>query len=350
MTMTFAMTHPSFKFRPLSFSWVALHPQPKGVIRFIGGAFFGTFPTLFYRFLLSALYQEGYTIIAIPFRFSFQHWAIAGGLFAEQQQLPTLLVAEAEHLGYETAPYTEDRNYSWVGHSLGCKYIALLEFLSDPQQNELLRSTIGQAATRKVTESLAQVNVTGDISIQDQSSLLIAPDISDTESAIPIRFLAHLLDKLGLGVMPTRPQTQALIRHSHLFNLAALIAFDQDHIAGSLCQPYLGRHPDVENDVYWFKTQLSQKLLPLLAKALPGRHLEPLGFKFDQITFNPFGDRKFDLRQRLIEPTVSEMIRQLHIRATGTFAIAPIAGQTQLGADASPENGMADRSKLLNVP
>ena len=63
----------SFKFRPISFSWVAIHPNPKGIIQFIGGAFFGTFPTVFYRYFLEELFKQGYTIIALPFKFSFRH-------------------------------------------------------------------------------------------------------------------------------------------------------------------------------------------------------------------------------------------------------------------------------------
>ncbi|HEY9709264.1 MAG TPA: DUF1350 family protein, partial [Oculatellaceae cyanobacterium] len=68
--------HTTFKFIPLSSSWVAIHPKPKGVIQFIGGAFFGSLPTLFYRHFLSKLFANGYTIIALPFRFSFEHWSI----------------------------------------------------------------------------------------------------------------------------------------------------------------------------------------------------------------------------------------------------------------------------------
>jgi len=49
----------SFRFQPLLFSWVALHPKPKGVIQFVGGAFFGSFPTLFYRYFLSQLFEAG---------------------------------------------------------------------------------------------------------------------------------------------------------------------------------------------------------------------------------------------------------------------------------------------------
>jgi hypothetical protein len=46
------------RFQPLSFSWVAIHPNPKGVVQFIGGAFFGTFPTVFYRYFLAGLKRK----------------------------------------------------------------------------------------------------------------------------------------------------------------------------------------------------------------------------------------------------------------------------------------------------
>jgi hypothetical protein len=50
----------NMKFQPVSHSWVALHPQPKGVIQFIAGAFFGTFaPMFFYRYLLQFLFEAG---------------------------------------------------------------------------------------------------------------------------------------------------------------------------------------------------------------------------------------------------------------------------------------------------
>ncbi len=48
-----------FKFQPLYFSWVAVHPNFKGVVQFIGGALFGTFPTFFYRYYLRKISNEG---------------------------------------------------------------------------------------------------------------------------------------------------------------------------------------------------------------------------------------------------------------------------------------------------
>ncbi|MEO0868521.1 MAG: DUF1350 family protein [Cyanobacteria bacterium J06642_11] len=49
-----------FRFMPCGHSWVALHPQPKGIIQFIGGALLGTFPTVAYRHFLKTLFEAGY--------------------------------------------------------------------------------------------------------------------------------------------------------------------------------------------------------------------------------------------------------------------------------------------------
>jgi hypothetical protein len=291
------------KFRPLSFSWVALHPQPKGVIHFIGGAFFGSLPTFCYWFLLRSLYAQGYTIIALPFRFSFRHWAIAGRLFKEQEQLRPLLIAEAQHLGYETEIYRDHQHDIWLGHSLGCKYIALLEFLSDPQWQTILRQSLGNTAAESVIATLSSI-MQQPISIQDQASILMAPDISDTESAIPLRGIARLLDNLGWGVLPTRHQTQTLVQRSQLFNLTALIAFKEDDIAGNGSPTQAGRHPGEASDVHWFLRLLQQRKPPLLFAELPGKHLEPLGCQIGGWTVNPLGIQKGALASRPIEPTI----------------------------------------------
>ena len=76
------------KFQPVAHSWVALHPEPKGVIQFIGGAFFGTFfPMFFYRSLLRGVFEDGYTIVVLPFNFTFDHYAEAGFLIKEQYEI-----------------------------------------------------------------------------------------------------------------------------------------------------------------------------------------------------------------------------------------------------------------------
>jgi len=260
---------PTPSFQPVSFSWVALHPQPKGVIQFIGGAFFGSFPTLFYRHLLTELYAAGYTLVAMPFRFSFRHWSIALSLLEEQQRLRRDLPQLAARLGYKTEPYQAAANYLWLGHSLGCKYIALLELLCGialEPQNPAIEGVLGQAQADWLRHRLTPA-----VTIWDQSSLLMAPDISDTTSAIPIRTLARMLEALGLGVQPTRSQTLALIDKSDLFHLTAMLSYRDDSVAGSL------QAPEPTNDVLWLYQHLQAQ--GLLHTELPGKHLEPLGLK-----------------------------------------------------------------------
>ena len=258
------------KFQPVSFSWVALHPQPKGVIQFIGGAFFGSFPTLSYRHLLHEIYDAGYTVVAIPFRFSFRHWGIALGLLEEQRRLQAYLPALAAQAGYRGEIYAQSDRYAWLGHSLGCKYIALLELLCGVELNPTdatLAEVIGPKNARWLRERLAHTPT-----IWNQPAQLLAPDISDTTSAVPIPALAHLIDRLGLGVQPTRQQTLALINRSRLFNLTAMLSFRQDTVAGSRQDPC----PDT-SDVRWLYQHLQTK--GLVHVELEGKHLEPLGIK-----------------------------------------------------------------------
>ncbi|TVQ13328.1 MAG: DUF1350 domain-containing protein [Leptolyngbya sp. DLM2.Bin27] len=257
-------------FQPVAASWVALHPQPKGVVQFIGGACFGSFPTLSYGHLLQTIYQEGYTVVAMPFRFSFRHWGVALGLLEEQQRLQIYLPELARRAGYEDEIYSQSDRYAWLGHSLGCKYIALLELLCgvelDPTDSTLA-AVIGEKKARWLRDRLVHTPT-----IWNQPAQLLAPDISDTTSAVPLKALAHLLDALGLGVQPTRSQTLALIDRSRLFNLTAMVSFTRDTVAGSVQD----RCP-ATSDVLWLYQHLSAK--HLIHRELEGQHLEPIGVK-----------------------------------------------------------------------
>lgn len=259
-----------FTFQPVSFSWVALHPQPQGVIQFIGGAFFGSFPTLCYRHLLRELYDAGYTVVVIPFRFSFRHWDIALSLLEEQRRLRTYLPQLADEAGYDTEVYQRSDRYAWLGHSLGCKYIALLELLCgvelDPADTTL-DEVIGGENAQWLRDRLA-----ASPTIWNQPTQLLAPDISDTTSAVPLKALAHLFDRLGLGVQPTRQQTLDLIDRSRLFNLTAMVSFTHDAVAGSLQDPC-----PATSEVLWLYQHLQTK--QLIHAELGGKHLEPLGVK-----------------------------------------------------------------------
>lgn len=307
----------SFQFKPIKFSWVALHPNPKGVVQFIGGAFFGTFPTLFYRYLLRKLFEEGYTIVAMPFRFSFRHWPIAIQLLKEQEEVREAIAEEARRLGYRSDIYKADLSdvetpYYWVGHSLGCKYIALLEFLSGDRWREIVTECVDAKTVEWIEQLTADIQPQS-VSIKGQPSLLLAPDISDTESAIPVPAIAHFLEKIGLGALPTRKQTQCFISQSQLFNLTAMISFNRDTVAGSEQDASKPPKQRDNSDVLWMLEQLKQRKPPLLHKEIPGKHLEPIGVQIGQyiVDLNPLDKFIKPLDQRFLEYFATEFLTEL---------------------------------------
>ncbi|MEO0967129.1 MAG: DUF1350 family protein [Cyanobacteria bacterium J06639_18] len=95
------------KFHRVKDTQVALHPDPKGVISFIGGAFFGKFPTIFYRSLLKDIFNCGYTIVAFPYRFTFDHWSEAISLAEDRYEIQQVLSEKAKKLGYSYEIYLE---------------------------------------------------------------------------------------------------------------------------------------------------------------------------------------------------------------------------------------------------
>jgi hypothetical protein len=303
---------PKFEFSPVSFSWVAVHPKPKGVIQFIGGAFFGSFPTIFYRYFLQKLFEEGYTIVALPFKFSFRHWSIAIDLLKEQEILRHELIIIAHRLGYTYEVYQRKANYFWLGHSLGCKYIALLEFMSGQQWQKSFLSCVEPAKYQQIEKIITNAGLENS-SILDQPSLLVAPDISDTESAIPVQVIARFLDRVGWGVKPTRGQTQCLIEHSCLFNLTALISFSKDTLAGSVNDGLKPEKIRANSDVLWLIEQFKKRKTPILHKELDGKHLEPLGIKVGEyiVDLNPFDKFIKPLKSRHLENNVIQFLEAL---------------------------------------
>ncbi|MBP0021545.1 MAG: DUF1350 family protein [Cyanobacteria bacterium SBLK] len=261
------------KFIPLQFNWVAIHPQPKGVVYFIGGAGFGTFPTLFYRYLLRGLFQEGYTIIVIPFRFTLNHWSVAIDMVRDLKDLLHAIYEKARHLGYtdNLDLYTNPEkirsgSYYWLGHSLGCKYIALLEVLSDSEQSNIehsLNNCIKDKRQIKALKRALQGINLKEISLHNQPSILMAPIITGIEGAIPIKFIADLVKKF-IDVRPTEKQTKCLIKLGKLFHFTALIGFKNDRVQARA------------QTIYWLEKILPNVPFPLIYIESAGGHLAPL--------------------------------------------------------------------------
>lgn len=263
-----------FRFYPIRFAWAAIHPQPIGVVYFIGGAFFGTFPTLFYRFLLKSLFYRGYTVVALPFRFSFRHWSVALSLLENQDDIRREIEKEASKQGFETALYTDETEIDtskikeyWVGHSLGCKYIALMELLTDfeifDKYNAMLHC-LGQPQAERI-DKLIDKSPLASISLYNQPSILLDPVVSDLDNAIPIRSLQLFFSRL-IQVLPSRQQTFCLVKSSNLFTLTSTIAFNSRVAKDSVIE---------------LRQILGQRLLDFQTVAVKsawlGKHLAPLG-------------------------------------------------------------------------
>lgn len=150
-------------------------------------------------------------------------------------------------------------------------------------------------------------------SILSQPSLLVAPDISNTESAVPIRAIARLLDRVELGVLPTRKQTQYFIEHSQLFNLTALISFNKDTIAGSVLDQFKSKQIQENSNVLWLFQQLKTRKFPILHVGLEGKHLEPVGVKVGKyiVDLNPLDKFIEPLSSRYLEQYMVKFLAQL---------------------------------------
>jgi hypothetical protein len=266
-------------FQALSKSQIALNPNPKGVIQFIGSFVFGSFPLRSYKYLLKFLFDQGYTLIVYRFPFNpfqFRHWSVAIHLLAEQYKLRKAIF---DQLRRENASedvlkfYAEDENYLWLGHSLGCKYIILLEILSNSSQerNRILRDCLGddyQEAIEEIKKSRLQFaqEINTSTFIRGQPSLFLAPEINNT-----FPFLGGSIRPTSRLGFPNREQTQCLICQSqNLFNLTGIIAFDRDCIA--------------EDDVAFLAKQIQHRhFQPPLQQVLSGWHLEPLAVSTESL-------------------------------------------------------------------
>ena len=267
---------------------IAFHHNPKGVIQFIGAFVFGSFPQRPYQFLFEQLYEKGYSIIVYPFPFnpiSFQHWPVAIqiliDLYEARVEIIKKLVCD-EAPDHQLNFYANDANYYWLGHSLGCKYILLLEILSNrkrdsQQRTKVIKSCLIKRASSNIDESIkeaedkrkwAESEITGLLNkpcsfhpfIRGQPSLLLAPEINNT-----VQFFGIRIHPSALWGFPNRKETQCLICGSTtLFKLMGIISFTLDGIS--------------RDDVSFLNEQLkSRDSGHLIHESFLGWHFEPHG-------------------------------------------------------------------------
>ncbi len=100
-------------------NWIWIPPAPLGIVHFLGGAFIAAAPQVTYRWLLEALYDAGYGVIATPFINTFDHEAIAEDVISRFEGTLKRLYYNRE------LPDTELPIYG-MGHSMGCKLHLLI--------------------------------------------------------------------------------------------------------------------------------------------------------------------------------------------------------------------------------
>ena len=275
---------------------VVFHPKPKGIIQFIGAFVFGSFPECPYKYLFQHLYDKDYSIIVYRFPFqplNFCHLPVAIKLLSDLYHVRIEIIKKlfCNEVTDQLEFYANDANYFWLGHSLGCKYILLLEILSyddskpkdAERRDEVLRSCLREKYLSHINKDITETDKTRQVVvdeitkllkkpyplspfIRDQPSLLLAPEISNTVQIfnIPIR------PSSGLG-FPNRHETKRLIEHStELFNLIGLISFNLDGIA--------------RDDVDFLECQLrTRKFRHFLHKVFLGWHFEPQGIYIENL-------------------------------------------------------------------
>ncbi|WP_411871656.1 DUF1350 family protein [Vulcanococcus limneticus] len=261
------------RFHALHFGWAALPPQPRAVVIFLGGAFFGSFPTLFYRALLREVYEAGYGVVAIPFRFSIRHWDIALSLAIYQAELRREVAALLRADG-GLSPSALEIPYAWIAHSLGSKYVALLELLSDTEEVAAatgVRSALQLEAPEQAEELARKLRLIDAraISLRNQPQVLLDPVIADLEAAIPLPFLERFFSK-ALKVRPSQRVTLALIQASKLFSITTILSLASRTAKRTVEQLRdLGHQPPIP----------VQEVNLANPTPLVGRHLALLGFR-----------------------------------------------------------------------
>lgn len=102
----------------VSGNWFLVPERPRAIVHFLGGAFVAAAPHLTYRWLLEALYAEGYAVIATPFVNTFDHLTIA-------QETRITFEQGLAYLCKQRPELAKLPIYG-LGHSMGCKVHLLI--------------------------------------------------------------------------------------------------------------------------------------------------------------------------------------------------------------------------------
>lgn len=191
----------------VSGNWFLVPERPKGIIHFLGGAFVAAAPHLTYRWLLEALYTEGYAVIATPFVNTFDHSAIALETLTTFNQGLTFLTKKRPELA--SLPI-----YG-LGHSMGCKVHLLIgSAATPPPRAGNIFISFNNFPARKSIPMLEQlVQLAPDLQLDRQMEFVPSPEQTlglistgySTQYNLLVKFRNDTIDQ-------TRPLSDVLIQ------------------------------------------------------------------------------------------------------------------------------------------
>ncbi|WP_121970870.1 DUF1350 family protein [Leptolyngbya sp. BC1307] len=194
----------------VSGNWFLVPERPRAIIHFLGGAFVAAAPHLTYRWLLEALYQEGYAVIATPFVNTFDHGAIAHETLITFEQGLT-------YLGKQRPELLALPIYG-LGHSMGCKVHLLIGSIHSARRAGNMFVSFNNYPARKSIPLLDQAlqqarQFVPDLQLDTRMEFVPSPeqtlDLIGTQYETPynllVKFRSDTIDQ-------TRPLSDVLVR------------------------------------------------------------------------------------------------------------------------------------------
>nr|WP_231662373.1 DUF1350 family protein [Pseudanabaena sp. 'Roaring Creek'] len=165
------MTKP-MEWKQIEENWVLTPQKPKGVIHFLGGAFFAAAPHVAYSRVLEQLAQNNYAIVATPF---------LNNTFDHRQ------IAREVHNSFRKARSKLFLDYFPVfgmGHSMGCKIHLLINSLYKPTRaGNIYIAYNNYSADRSIPFFKNLANT-----IPEMSSMEFTPSPKETEQIVTANY------------------------------------------------------------------------------------------------------------------------------------------------------------------
>lgn len=108
--------------------------RPRGIIKFLGGAFIGAVPEVFYSLFMDLLAKDGFLIVAVPYNVTFDHAQAAKEVYDKFNGCMDILLAS----GFSPANLTPNDILELPVYSIGHSNGALLQLLEGSYFEEKL--------------------------------------------------------------------------------------------------------------------------------------------------------------------------------------------------------------------